>query len=325
MQIQMDEITTREHALEKALFRGGLLTLQNPDYAREVRSITDALLRVDLTPRDLTVAALEIRSERASAEVLAAECGVAAGLEEFAWLMEAYGIAVDFERKDGEAFQAGDTLLRLEGDQTRLLSLERVGLNLLQRMSGIATLTRQLSERARNRRRSTRLVATRKTLWGLLDKRAVHLGGGGTHRIGLGDAILIKNNHLARIARNEVQAAPLALERGWNSRQQAAFIEIEVRSEGSALSAAETFRRLQTESGERYPCLVMLDNLAPREINTILDSLRRERLWEYALVEASGGVSENTLEAYADTGVDAISLGLLTHSVRAVDICQRIS
>ena len=316
---------TREQQLEQALFRGGPLNLQNADYAREVRAITDALLRVDLLPDDLTVAALEIQSKRVSASVLAREPGVAAGLEEFAFLVEPHGISVGFEKKDGEAFQAGDSLLRLEGNQNKLLSLERIGLNLLQRMSGIATFSRCLAERVRGRCPSTRIVATRKTVWGLLDKRAVHLGGAGTHRIGLGDAILIKNNHLALIARSEEQAAPVALARAWNFRKQAAFIEIEVTSEGSALSAADTFRKLQKESGERYPCLLLLDNLASREISSILDSLRRERLWDYALTEASGGISKEHIEAYAETGVDAISLGALTHSTRALDLCQRIS
>src|SRR5208283_1737742 len=177
----------------------------------------------------------------------------------------------------------------------------------------------------RGRSPSTRVVATRKTVWGLLDKRAVHLGGGGTHRLGLGDAILIKNNHLALIARREEDAAPEALACAWHCRTEAAFIEIEVRSEGAALAAAEAFRRLQKESDERYPCLLMLDNLAPKEISTILDSLHREHLWSYALIEASGGISEKNVEAYADTGVDAISIGALTHSARALDLCLRIS
>ena len=321
----MNLTATREQRLEQALFRGGPLTLQNPDYAREVRAVTDALLRVDLSPNDLTVAALEMQSKRVSGSVLAREPGVAAGLEEFAFLVEPHGILVSFEKNDGEVFHPGDTLLRLEGDQNKLLSLERIGLNLLQRMSGIATFSRCLAERVRGRCSSTRIVATRKTVWGLLDKRAVHLGGGGTHRIGLGDAILIKNNHLARIAGREEQAAPVALARAWNFRKQAAFIEIEVRSEASALGAADTFAKLQKESGERYPCLLLLDNLAPREISPILDSLRRARLWDYALIEASGGISKKNIEAYADTGVDAISLGALTHSARALDLCQRIS
>ena len=175
-------------------------------------------------------------------------------------------------------------------------------------MSGIATMTRIIQERVRSRCHSTRVVATRKTVWGLLDKRAVHLGGGGTHRIGLSDAILIKNNHLALIARNEESAAPQALTRAWNHRKEAAFIEIEVRSEAAALAAADSFRKLQKDSGERYPCLLMLDNLAPQEISPILDSLRRAHLWDYALIEASGGISEKKAEAYADTGVDAISI-----------------
>ncbi|MGD0965828.1 MAG: carboxylating nicotinate-nucleotide diphosphorylase [Candidatus Acidiferrales bacterium] len=321
----MDSNLTRKQQLEKSLFRGGSLTLQKPAYAQEVRCLMEALLRVDLTPQDLTVAALEIKNLPVSAFVLAREAGVAAGLEEFAFLFKAHGISVRFEKKDGEVFAAGDTLLRMEGQHRELLALERSGLNLLQRMSGIATMTRCLQERVRGRCHSTRVVATRKTLWGLLDKRAVHLGGGGTHRLGLGDAILIKNNHLALIARHEQDAAPEALARAWCLRKEAAFIEIEVRSEGAALAAAETFRKLQKESAEHYPCLLLLDNLAPKEIRPIVESLHREQLWDYALIEASGGVSENNAEAYADTGVDAISIGALTHSARALDLCLRIS
>ena len=321
----MDRASTREQRTEEALFRGAALTLRNAEYAREVRTLTNALLRVDLNPGDLTAAALQIESKPVCAVVLARESGVAAGLEEFAFLLEAHGIQASFEKKDGEPFQEGDTLLRLEGDQKQLLSLERVGLNLLQRMCAIATLTHCLQERVRRRCASTRVVATRKTLWGLLDKRAVHLGGGGTHRIGLGDAILIKNNHLGLIARREEDAVSPALARAWEHRREAAFIEVEVRGEAAALRAAELFRNLQRESGERYPCLLMFDNLAPPEISAILDSLRRNRLWDYTLIEASGGISEKNVEAYADTGVDAISIGALTHSARALDLCQRIS
>jgi nicotinate-nucleotide pyrophosphorylase (carboxylating) len=321
----MDYKPTREQQLEKALFRGGSLGMQNPAYAREASTLMEALLRMDLAPGDLTVTALEIKSRPVSASVLAREAGVAAGLEEFAFLFESRGIAVQFEKKDGGVFAAGDTLMRLEGEQNQLLSLERSGLNILQRMSGIATMTRCLQERVRARCESTRVVATRKTLWGLLDKRAVHLGGGGTHRLSLGDAILIKNNHLALIARREEDAAPEALTRAWQFRKEVAFIEIEVRSEGAALAAGEAFRRMQKESGESYPCLLMLDNLTPREISPILDSLHGEHFWDYALIEASGGVSEKNAEAYADTGVDAISIGALTHSARALDLCLRIS
>jgi nicotinate-nucleotide pyrophosphorylase (carboxylating) len=314
----------RQRRIEEAFFRGGMLTLENPDYLREVKTLTEALLRVDVMPKDLTVEALGIPSGPGKAVIIAQEPGVIAGVSEFEFLVGAAGIGVEADKKDGEVFEKGDILLRLEGDRNRLLSLERVGLNLLQRMSGIATLTRNLQCRARSRSDSTRVVATRKTLWGLLDKRAVHLGGGGTHRLGLGDAVLIKNNHLALIAGQEEEAAPIAIARSWNFRKHAAFIEVEVRSESAALAAANVFRRLQKESGEEYPCLILLDNLAPGEIHEIVNALRASGLLDYVLVEASGGISEENLERYAETGVDAISMGALTHSVRSLDLCQRI-
>jgi len=321
----MDTAAIRAEQLEKALFRGGGLTLQNRDYVREVRTLTDALLRVDLGTKDLTREALGIKSEPGSAIIVAREPGVAAGIAELGLWLEPLGVSVHAAKKDGDVFERGETLLRLDGERNNLLSLERVGLNIVQRMSGIATLTRCLGERVRGRCPSTRVVATRKTLWGLLDKRAVHLGGGGTHRIGLGDAILIKNNHLALLASREEDAAPLGITRAWNFRKDAAFIEVEVRGEAAALVAAETFRRVQEEASERYPCLLMLDNMMPKEIRSILDGLRKRDLWDYILTEASGGISEQNVEAYAHTGVDAISMGALTHSARALDLCQRIS
>ncbi|HKN72786.1 MAG TPA: hypothetical protein VJX30_17265, partial [Terriglobales bacterium] len=157
----MDTAAIRAEQLEKVLFRGGGLTLQNRDYVREVRTLTDALLRVDLGPKDLTVEALGIKSEPGSAIIVAREPGVAAGVAELGLWLEPLGVSVHAAKKDGDAFERGDTLLRLEGERNNLLSLERVGLNIVQRMSGIATLTRCLGERVRGRSPSTRVVATR--------------------------------------------------------------------------------------------------------------------------------------------------------------------
>jgi len=315
---------TREQRLEHALFRGASLTLKNADYLTTVRTLTDMLLRTDLTPGDLTVDALRLEAEPAEAIILAREPGVAAGLAELTWMLAAHGVKATVKKNDGDAFESGETLLELAGSRTRLLSLERVGLNLVQRMCGIASAARNLKDRVRGRNSATRVVATRKTPWGLLDKRAVHLGGCGTHRIGLGDAILIKNNHLALIASREEEAAPLAIERAWDARERSGFIEVEVRSETAALAAAKTFRRLLEQAAEEYPCLLLLDNMKPEEISRILDSLRREKLWDFVLIEASGGIAEANIVGYADCGVDAISIGALTHSARALDLSQRI-
>jgi nicotinate-nucleotide pyrophosphorylase (carboxylating) len=168
-------------------------------------------------------------------------------------------------------------------------------------------------------------VGTRKTPCGLLDKRALHLGNGGTHRLGLADAIVIKNNHLALLASCEEEAVSSAIERAWKFRNESAFIEVEVRTEGAARAAAKTFCCLQHEAQEEYPCLLMLDNMSPEQIQCVVGTLRQEGLWNSTLIEASGGISEANLEAYAAGGADAISIGALTHSVRALDISQRMS
>lgn len=320
----LEMIATREQQVEQALFRGGSLTLENRDYVQAVRTFTDALVWADLGSGDITVEALGFEDKAASATILTREDGVIAGIAELAFLLQGFGISVQVEKKDGDAIECGDVLLRAEGSRAQLLSLERVGLNLVQRMSGIATATSRLASRVLRSGPGTRIVATRKTHWGLLDKRAVHLGGGGTHRLSLGDAILVKNNHLALIANSEADAVPEAITQAWKFRGQVAFIEVEVRSEAAALAAARTFSRLQDESSQEYPCLLMLDNLVPQEIGRIISALQRESLWRTTLIEASGGISEENAEDYAACGVDAISVGALTHSARALDICQRI-
>jgi nicotinate-nucleotide pyrophosphorylase (carboxylating) len=316
---------TREQRTEKALFRGASLTLDHPEYRDAVRTFTGGLLRADLAPRDLTVAALGVSDGPAEAAILARDGGVVAGLAELAFLLQSHGVAATLEKRDGDAIRPGDVLLRAEGEEMQLLALERVGLNLIQRMSGIATTIRCLQERAKRQCPATRIAGTRKTPWGLLDKRALHHGNGGTHRLGLGDAIVVKNNHLALLAAREEEAAPIAIEKAWAFRKDSAFIEVEVRGEAAARAAAETFRRFEENTEEEYPCLLMLDNMTPDQVGAILDVLRRENLWDHVLIEASGGISESNVEAYAARGVDAISIGALTHSARALDICQRIS
>ena len=317
--------STREQRTKQAFFRGGALTLENPRYRDAARALLENLLQDDLAHGDLTAKALGLREREVKGAVISRAGGVVAGLDEFALFARERGIEVAFEKRGGEAVRPDATLLRLEGSETTLVALERVGLNVVQRMSGIATAAHCLQERVRRGGSTTRIVGTRKTPWGLLDKRALHLGGAGTHRLNLGDAILIKNNHLALLATTEEEAAPMAIERAWQFRAEAAFIEVEVRSEGAARAAAQCFRRLQHEASEQYPCLLMLDNMTPERIAGIVEALQRENLWDDILIEASGGISEANIDAYAGSGADAISVGALTHSARALDVSLRIS
>lgn len=290
-----------------------------------MRTFTEELARADVGHADLTVEALlSEKAGRGEARVLAVVPGVVAGLQEIRWFYTQRGLRVETKKADGEAIKPGDEILLVEGDQRTLLSVERVGLNLLQRMSGIATATLHLQGRAHRQSPGTFVVATRKTPWGLLDKRAVHLGGGGTHRLGLWDAILIKTNHLKLLGASEEAAIPLALKRAWTVRRGAAFLEVEATGINGALAAARVFRELQQAQADAPPCLIMLDNVAPEEIARVIKALQDHGLYDEALIEASGQISEATIEAYAATKVDAISIGAITHSAQALDLRQRL-
>lgn len=320
----VDSLPSREIRVEQALFRGTGLNLQNPAYRAAFRSILDSLLLTDVGQGDITFESLGIADSASTAVVLARESGVAAGLEEAAALYTEQGLEAHLEKQDGDTFAAGETLLRIGGSRSQLLAFERVTLNLMQRMSGIATATRRLCDLARATAPSVRVIGTRKTPWGLLDKRALHLGGGGTHRLGLADAILIKNNHLALLSPREESAAALAVERAWRHKDRAAFIEVEVRSAASAIAAAESFRDLLAQSRDSYPCLILLDNMQPAQMAATIAELDARDLRDSVLLEASGNVDESNIASYASSGVDAISSGALTHSPRALDLSQRI-
>lgn len=322
---------TREERIRAAFYRGGDLTLENPLYLRSVRMLIDELLREDMEPADLTVEAMEIGALPCTVEIRAKEAGVVAGVAEATWIYERSRQTATPIISDGSNVTTGDVILRITGDARSLLTLERTVVNLMQRMSGIATETKKLVAAARQASATAHVVGTRKTAWGLLDKRAIHCGGGGTHRLNLGDAILVKTNHL-RLASNKVSDATperagatldARLRRAWERRKAAAFFEVEVTSTEEALSVARVLGELQTSS-EACPCILMLDNFSATDAGRAVESLRDACLHDAVLFEASGNVSEESVAAYAAAGVDAISVGALTHSVRALDLSAKI-
>ena len=312
----------RQELVRRAFFRGGLLTLQNPDYLSFVTRFCDLLLESDDQSKDLSVRALGIPSEPSSARIIARDSGILAGLAEFQWLYKRAGVNIELLKTDGEPVQAGEVAGQIRGDSRLLLSLERVGLNLIQRMSRIAAATPRMQQIVRQHSDSTDVIGTRKVQWGLLDKRALHLGGGGTHRLSLGDAIMLKNNHLRLFGSTEQEAVPKALERAWRHREDAVFIEVEVRSTEAALTAGRAFQQLAKKESTPFPCVVMFDNFSVRTADEAVRALKSEGLWDSVLTEASGRVAESTIGEYAATGVDVISSGALTHSVKALDLSQ---
>jgi nicotinate-nucleotide pyrophosphorylase (carboxylating) len=269
---------------------------------------------------DVTTVATVPEGTRAAAQIRAKEAGVAAGLEASRRVFRAADESVDVTwavAEDGARVEAGDTVGRLEGAARGLLVAERTALNVMQRMSGIATATRRMVERARPH--GAEILDTRKTAPGLraLDKWAVRLGGGTNHRLGLHDLILIKDNHLA--AAGGVADALDAAHRYREMHDADLQIELETRTLAEVRAALEA-----DEDGSGGPDIVLLDNMARATADGGVDvTTLREAV---ALVdgrfrtEASGNVTLGTVEAIARAGVDAISSGALTHSVRALDL-----
>jgi len=263
-------------------------------------------LNEDIGHGDITSSALIEAGQGAKARLFFREAGVAAGLEEAAIVFEILGCDVVFHASDGESVSPGDTLMEIEGSARALLTGERTALNIVGRMAGIATAVAEAQSIASKASPSVRVAATRKTIPGLreLDKKAVSLGGGDTHRLRLDDCVLIKDNHL--------ELVPSITEAVGRARARVSFtkkIEVEVRTLAEAAEAAEAGADI-----------VMFDNMSPGEICICLDALKGRGLHEGRLFEASGGITHENLADYAGSGVDIVSMGSLTHSVRGLNV-----
>ncbi len=267
------------------------------------------LLAEDVGQGDITTEAVVPRGCSARAQVIAKDEGIVAGLEEAATLADALGLKVERNISDGEPVRKDKVLMTLNGDAAAILAAERTMLNLMSRMSGIATATYTLTAKIRSAKLKTCVAATRKSAPGLLyfDKKAVVVGGGDPHRLHLDDMVLIKDNHIA-IAGSMEKAIKAA-------KQNASFskkIEVEVTNAADALKAAEV-----------GVDIIMLDNLSPAQIKPLVKQLEKSG-FRNVLLEASGGITAENLLEYASTGVDLVSLGELTHSVKALDISLEI-
>ena len=261
----------------------------------------------DAPSGDLTSAALAPLG-RCRAEIRAKAAGVVAGIAEASALFTHYGVSVEPALADGDACGPGSLVMTLEGEADGILLVERTALNLLSRMSGIATATRAMVTAAERVKPTLRIAATRKTCPGMreLDKKAVVIGGGEAHRAGLSDMILIKDNHLKLLPLDE------AVRRARN-RAPSGRIEVEVTSTGEAIRAAEAGAGI-----------VMFDNMDPASIGEAIRELEAKGLRRRVFLEASGGIGPENLEEYASLDLDRVSVGALTHSVRGLDLSLEI-
>ncbi len=244
----------------------------------------------------------------AEAVIFTKEDCIVAGIKEAGSIFCYLGIEAETTLKDGDRLKEGDIIFGLKGGTVSILRAERLILNFLGHLSGIATLTRACMDIVRKHSETTRVACTRKTTPGIrkFEKLAVVAGGGDPHRFNLSDSVMIKDNHVKLMG---IEAAIEAAKKTGFTRK----IEVEVESADDAVLAA----KLGAD-------IIMLDNMQPEAVRETLEILKEKGLRDSVIVEASGGISQANLEGYAKTGVDVISMGSLIHKSRWIDISLEI-
>jgi len=273
--------------------------------ASEIRAAVKAALAEDIGGGDVTTLATVPKAQAFKAVMRAREPLVVAGLEfaRAAFRQLSSAVKIEYLVHDGTHVGRGDNLLRISGSARAILSAERVALNFVQRLSGIATLTAQFVADIKGTR--AQILDTRKTTpgWRRFEKYAVACGGGKNHRLGLFDQVLIKDNHLAALQNEKPNAVAAAAQR---ARKNYPKLRVEIE--------ADTLEQV-AQAAEAGADIILLDNMSAEQLRSAVKIAKGR-----AKTEASGGVNLATVRAIADSGVDFISVGALTHSARAVDI-----
>jgi nicotinate-nucleotide pyrophosphorylase (carboxylating) len=272
------------------------------------REIILEIMREDIGCRDITTAALLPKNTELRAEIVAGDEGICAGVEEAAHILKHNTLSVKEIMKEGSEMKQGDVLLEVSGNSRRLFEAERTALNIIQRMSGIATMTKMALKLAREVNPKVRITCTRKTVLGYLDKKSVEIGGGDPERWRLEDQILIKRNHLRVVGSVEE-----CLRRAKVSVSFTKKISIEVNNANDALEAAKNGADI-----------VMFDNMPHEEIEKSLKLLNDNKLRDKILVEVAGRITLDNIKEYAKHDVDFICMGCLTHSPKAMDVSLRL-
>jgi len=268
------------------------------------------MLEKDIGFEDITTKALIQPDLEIKARIVSNQGGVVAGVDLVSALIREFSLSASIIKGDGEELKAGHTVMEIKGKAQSILILERTVLNLLMKMSGIATVTNDMVQEARKTNPEVIVAGTRKTTPGMQfwEKEAIRLGGGDTHRYRLDDAVLIKDNHLSLVGDVE-KAVKMA-------RKYASFtkkIEIEVENLEDVLTAANAGADI-----------IMLDNMGIDDIKLVLESMEVENLRRKVLIEVSGGITPDNIAEYAETGVDIISSGYITHSAGVLDMSLEI-
>ena len=302
----------KRHILIKEFWdRSKYLNVNNDKYKNYVQKFFKDKLEQDMGSGDITTNSLISKNKNIKAYVIVKEQGILAGMEEVSLLINKFKIKKF--KKDGDKIKNNDKILEIYGNARKILLYERTMLNILQRMSGIATLTNN-SKKLVNK---CLIAGTRKTLFPLFDEKALSVGGALTHRLDLGSAVLVKDSHLEVLNDNIKKAVILA-----SKNKKTKYVEIEVKNEKEALEAAETIINLNSKK----MFAIMFDNMKASMIKNTIKKINNklQNKKNIILFEASGGINRKNIKEYSKTGVDIISLGILTHSVKVFDMSLEI-
>lgn len=261
---------------------------------------------------------LSAEGESVTATVFARESGLVVGCSAVDYMLQIWApsVRITWFAGDGKRVSKDDEIASLTGDSASLLAIERPLLNLLGQLSGIATATKSWSAIA-----PRQIACTRKTVWGMLDKWAVHMGGGLTHRLSKHDAIMIKENDLATLHPElDDNAARIAT---WlqtvNPDDAGAFLEVEVRTEKEALMAAMVWSNRMADAGVGR-LVVMLDNFTPDRCRSVSEQLKEQEVRHAVVLEASGGIVFDELENWRECGLDVLSTSAINRGVKPLDV-----
>ena len=257
-------------------------------------------------------------SENVEATIIAKDSGILAGCAAVDHMLQIWagGLQISWSHGEGRSISSGDEIATIRGDKDAILGMERTILNILGQLSGIATEAKKWSSIA-----PKQIACTRKTIWGLLDKWAVHLGGGLTHRLSKQDAKMIKENDLAvmypELDSNGARISKYLSE--VDPSECGAFLEVEVREEKEAIMAAFTWsERRMIDGHDRL--VIMLDNFSPERCKAVADELSEMSLREHVVLEASGGIVLDSLEDWRECGLDVLSTSTINRGTSPLDL-----
>lgn len=257
-------------------------------------------------------------SENVEATIIAKDSGILAGCAAVDHMLQIWagGLQISWSHGEGRSISSGDEIATIRGEKDAILGMERTILNILGQLSGIATEAKKWSSIA-----PKQIACTRKTIWGLLDKWAVHLGGGLTHRLSKQDAKMIKENDLAvmypELDSNGARISKYLSE--VDPSECGAFLEVEVREEKEAIMAAFTWsERRMIDGHDRL--VIMLDNFSPERCKAVADELTEMSLREHVVLEASGGIVFDSLEDWRECGLDVLSTSTINRGTSPLDL-----